>query len=156
MPQGTVEVFVQTDFVGNAPANFCMSQEASEVAIQTNPVMTQDDETQIEETHHYIRLGREAIIIKLYNELTKTHQELSQHKEEVVPLQVHQELQKKFKELTVTEDETFANFKDEQNKLEKAQAKLQKAKEQIETICSLQSDALSCRSPTTNYALFLL
>jgi len=73
-----------------------------------------------------------------------------------VPLQVHQELRKKFEALTVTEDETFTTYKDEQKNLKKAQVNLQKAKEQLETVCSIYSDALSCRPPTTNYALFLL
>jgi len=57
---------------------------------------------------NYIPLVREAANIKLQNELAK-----ARHKENVVPLQVHQELRKKFEALTIIEDETFANYKDE-------------------------------------------
>jgi len=124
MPQGTMEVVAQTNFEGNAPTNYCMFQEAAEAVVQTDSVITQDDETQTEETPHYIPLLREVVIIKLQKELTKTQQKFAQRKEEVVTLQVHQKLQKKFEALTITEDKTFANSKDEQKKLEKAQSKL--------------------------------
>ncbi len=73
-----------------------------------------------------------------------------------MPLRVHKELRKKFEALTTTEDETFAQYKAEQKRVEKAQDKLQKAKEKLETVCSLYSNSLSCQSHATNYALFLL
>jgi len=72
IPQGTFKVVVQTDFKRNAPADYCMSQEAAEAAIQTDSMVTQDDETQTEETYHYVPLLREAVIMKLRNELKKT------------------------------------------------------------------------------------
>lgn len=73
-----------------------------------------------------------------------------------MPLRVHQELRKKFETLTATKDETFAQYKAKQKKFEKAQVKLRKAKEKLETVCSLYSSTLSCRASATNYALFLL
>lgn len=69
--------------------------------------------------HAYIPLVREVVIRKFKNELVKTWEELTQHKEEVVPLWVHQELRKKFEALMVTKDETFTNYKDERKKFEK-------------------------------------
>lgn len=110
----------------------------------------------IEETPNYIPLVRKVFIIKWKIEILKTQQDLARHKEELGSLQVHEELRKKFEALTITKDETFTNFKDKQKKVEKSQAKVQKAKEKIETIFSLYSEALSCRAPATNYALFLL
>lgn len=105
---------------------------------------TQDNEAQIEETPAYIPSVREAFIRKLQNELLKVQQELTQHKEEVMPLCIQQELRKKFEALTTIEDETFALYKGEKKKFEKAQDKLQKAKEQLETNCSIYLDTLSC------------
>lgn len=125
----TVDVSIQTDTEKNTQADCCMTQEAVKVAIQIDLMETHDDEVQTDETHAYIPLVREAAIRKLQNELVKTHEELTQHKEEVVPWQVHQELRNKVEALTIIEDETFSNYKAEQKKVEKAQVKLQKAKE---------------------------
>lgn len=40
--------------------------------------------------------------------------------------------------------------------MEELQGQYQKVVEHIKIICSLYSDALACRSPAMNYALFLL
>ncbi len=74
----------------------------------------------------------------------------------MAPLHEHQGLRKKFEELTIIEDETFAQYKAEKKKVERLKGKFQKAREQMETICSLYSDTLSCQAPTRNYALFLM
>lgn len=59
-------------------------------------------------------------------------------------------------ELTITENGTFDRFRQEREKLNKVKTKLDRVRNQIDTIFSLYSDALTCRSPTTNYAPFLL
>lgn len=64
------------------------------------------------------------VIKKLQEELVKTREEFTWHKQEVVPLRVHQELWKKFEALTVKGDEKFTNYKAEQKKVEKEQVKL--------------------------------
>lgn len=81
---------------------------------------------------------------------------LKQCRKEIVPLQNYQELQKKFRQLTITEDESFARFRQVEERLKKVKTKLDRVMDQIDTICSLYSDVLSCRSPATNYAMSLL
>ena len=66
------------------------------------------------------------------------------------------ELQKQFRALIITENGTFDRFRHEEEKLKKVKTKLDRARNWIDTICLLYSDVLKCRSPTTNYALFLL
>lgn len=44
MPQGTSQVVVQTDFEGNAQADCCMSRKAAKAIVQTDSMVTQDDE----------------------------------------------------------------------------------------------------------------
>lgn len=92
MPQGTAKVAVQIDIEENTQVDCCMTREVDEAAIQTDSMVTQVDEVQTEETLDYIPLVREVVIIKLKNELAKAQQELGRHKEEVLPLQVHQKL----------------------------------------------------------------
>lgn len=81
---------VETDAEENIQVDYYMIQEAAEVVVQTDPVETQDDEAQTEETPTYIPLVREVVISNLRNELIKVQQELTQHKKEVVPLRIHQ------------------------------------------------------------------
>lgn len=65
-------------------------------------------------------------------------------------------MQKKFKELNITQSDTFDKFRKEEENLRKGKGKLDKVMGQIDVIFSLYFDVLSCRSPTTNYVLFLL
>jgi len=48
-----------------------MTREVVAVSVQTNSMVTQDDEVQTEEMPDYIPLVREVVIIKLQNELAK-------------------------------------------------------------------------------------
>ena len=115
-----------------------------------------DRETQTKETPCYTPMIKEAVILRLQNELKQTQQELAKYKKVLVPLQVHQELLKKLNTLAATKDENSANLRGEQEKVKKAQAQLEEAMKQTNTIFFLFSNVLSCRSPATNYALFLL
>ena len=90
MIREAAEAAIQTDTEEKTQVDCCMIQEAVEAAIQTDPMETQDDEVQTEETPTYILLIMEVITRKLQNELAKTHEELTQHKKEVVPLRVQQ------------------------------------------------------------------
>lgn len=65
-------------------------------------------------------------------------------------------MQKKCRELTITKNETFDKFRQEEEKRRKIKSKLDKFVGQVDAIFSLYSNVLSCRSPATNYALFLL
>ena len=96
-----------------------------------------------------------AVNQKLHNELVQTQHDLAQCRKEVVPAKEYQALLNKFTDLSSIEDETFAQLKEEQAKLKRAQEQVEQAKKQITIICSLYNDAVSCRAPATNYALFL-
>ena len=65
-------------------------------------------------------------------------------------------MQKKVRELTLNENGTFDRFRQDEEKLNKVKTKLDRVMSQIDTIFSLYSGVLTCRSPATNYALFLL
>ena len=58
--------------------------------------------------------------------------------------------------MTTTEGETYAALTRAQEKTEKVQTQLEEALEKIKHICDVYYDAINCRSPTTNYVLFLL
>ena len=53
-------------------------------------------------------------------------------------------------------DETYASPGAEKKKLRKVKSNIRKTMEQIKTFYFICSDALSCRSPTTNYAFFFI
>lgn len=82
----------------------------------------QYNDAQIEETPTYITLVMEDLL----GDYRMVQQELTQHKEDVVPLRVHQELKKNFDALTSTEDETFNQYKVEQKMVEKEQGQVTK------------------------------
>ena len=92
----------------------------------------------------------------MHNELIQVWHELAQRRKEVVPLQEHQALLKKLKDLSTTEDEIFSQLREERMKVKKAQDQVEKAKKQIDMVFSLYSDVLTYRAPATNYALLFL
>jgi len=58
--------------------------------------------------------------------------------------------------MNATKSETFDRYRKAEGKIERIKLKLDRVIGQTDTICSLYIDVLACRSPTTNYALFLL
>ena len=98
----SIDVVVQTDFEENVHANHCIFKETVENDVQNDSMPTHDNEAQTEKTPLYTPLVREVVILKLQHELTQTQQVFAQYKKEVVPLQIHQELMKKFNTLTAT------------------------------------------------------
>lgn len=124
--------------------------------IQTESIPSQSTSTQIEENLKDTRSSSDPTLWRLQEELAQAHLALKKYRNETVHLQNYQELQKKFRQLTVTEDETFSRFRQVQEILKKVKIKVDKVMDQIDTISSLYSDVLSCRLPTTNYAMFLL
>lgn len=50
----------------------------------------------------------------------------------------------------------YSELREAKKKIQTLKGHLEKAMEQIKEICFIYSDAISCRSPTRNYALFLL
>ena len=55
----TVKDVVQTDVEESIPVDYCMIQEAAEATVQNEPMKTQDNQAQTEETPAYIPLVRE-------------------------------------------------------------------------------------------------
>ena len=82
----------QTDFV-------TQMVDITEVYVHTDLILTEDKETQKEETPAYTPLVERVANQKLHNELTQVQHELDQYKKEVVPLQEHHALLKRFKYL---------------------------------------------------------
>ena len=80
----------------------------TKVSMQTNVKLIGDKGTQTEATPAYNPLVEKATNQKLHNELIQVQHELAQYRKEVVPLQEHQALLKRFKDLSTIEDETFA------------------------------------------------
>ena len=58
--------------------------------------------------------------------------------------------------MLATDNETFVELNRTQGKVKKVQGQLDGALEKIKEICSVYSDIVVCRAPTTNYTLFLL
>ena len=58
--------------------------------------------------------------------------------------------------MNIIESKTFDRCRKAEEKMEKIKLKLERVISQTNTICSLYSNVLACRSPATNYALFLL
>jgi len=118
--------------------------------------MTINRATQNEVVLPYSPLIKDTTIQALNRELERHKQFLTQYSEKVIPRPEHQELLQKYKELAVIEYGTHSKLRMEKKKTEKLRGQLQKALEQTKEICSVYSDALSCRSSTKNYDLFLL
>ena len=87
--------------------------DTTKASIQTRQEFTEEKEIQMEETPAYAPLVERAINKKWYNELIWTQHELAQCKKEVIPAQEYQALLKKFMNLSTTEDETFAQLREE-------------------------------------------
>ena len=98
----------------------------------------------------------DPIILNLQEELAQARLALEQLEQETVSQQRHQELQRQFWEMNATESKTFYRYRKEEHKIERIKLKLDRVIGQTDTIYSLYTDVLACRSPATNYALFLL
>lgn len=55
-----------------------------------------------------------------------------------------------------SKSEAFDKYRRAEERTEKINIRLEKVMHQMDTLCSLYMDVLACRSPTNNYALFLL
>jgi len=58
--------------------------------------------------------------------------------------------------MNALESETFDKYRKVEERIEKMKLRLEKVMSQMDTLCSLYTDVLACRSPANNYALFLL
>lgn len=54
------------------------------------------------------------------------------------------------------ENETYVELTKAQGQTKKMQGQLEKSLEQIKEICDVYTNAIDCRTPATNYTLFLL
>lgn len=97
------------------------------MAIQTEGLASHNKRIQAEEILNDAPSSNDPILLELQEKLVQAHLALAQCKKETVPLQKYQELQKQFNDLTITKDETFAKLRQEEEKLRKVKAKLDKA-----------------------------
>ena len=58
--------------------------------------------------------------------------------------------------MNASESEAFEKYRKVEERTEKIKLKLEKARSQMDTICSLYTYILTCRSPTNNYAIFFM
>lgn len=120
-----------------------------DVGIQTNPSFTfYDKGVQIEEVPPYTPLIVEASIRILHKTMEEQQQTIARYQGEVVPQREHQEILQLFKSLTTTEDETYAQLRAFEKKVQNFKDYLKKVVEQTKEIFSIYSNALACRSPT--------
>jgi len=58
--------------------------------------------------------------------------------------------------MNASESKTLNKYRKAEERIEKMKLRLEKVMGQMDTICSLYTDVLTCRSLANNYALFLL
>jgi len=75
---------------------------------------------------------------------------------ETISQQKYQELQRQLRDMNTSESETFNKYRKAEERIEKTKLRLEKVMGQMDTLCSLYTDVLACKSPTNNYTLFLL
>jgi hypothetical protein len=126
--------------------------------IQAQQALTQsrDEMGAMEEYQASQSREQDAIIGRLKAELVQAQHRLTQSRDEMITMDEHQKVVKQLKVMLVTESETYFELTRAQGKVKKIQSQFEKALEQIKEICDVYFDAINCRSPTTNYTLFLL
>lgn len=75
---------------------------------------------------------------------------------ETVPQDKYQRLQQQVKNINASESEAFDRCRTAEEKVKKVTNRLDIDMSQMDTLCSLYTDVLTCRAPTENYAQFLL
>jgi hypothetical protein len=74
----------------------------------------------------------------------------------MVTVSEHYKVVRQLRSMSATENETFSKLNKAKEKVKKVQGQLDGGLDQIKEFFSVYSDILSCRSPATNYAMFLL
>jgi hypothetical protein len=88
--------------------------------------------------------------------LVQAQKALTQTRYEIVTMAEHQRVFKQLKSMSAMENETYVKLTKAQGMTKKVQGQLEKYLEKIKEICDVYTDAMDCRSPATNYTLFLL
>ena len=96
----------------------------------------------------------DPIILNLQKELAQARLALERLEQETVPQKRYQEMQRQLWERNATKSETFDRYRKAEEKIERIKLKLDRVIAWTDTICSLYTDVLACRAPTTNYTLF--
>jgi len=60
------------------------------------------------------------------------------------------------RDINASENEAFNKYRRAEERVEEVKNRLKIVMSQMDTLCSLYTDVLACRSPAKNYALFLL
>ncbi len=88
--------------------------------------------------------------------MKEAQQEAERLRERTVPKERYEELQQQLRNISQSKSQAFEGWQKEQEKVDKVTRRLDNAVRQMDTLCSLYDDVLSCRAPAKNYALFLL
>ena len=99
------------------------------------------------------QLKEQTIPREQYEEL---QQETELLKEQAIPRGKYEELQQQLRNMSQSESQAFDGWQKEKEKVAKVTRRLDAVIKQMDTVCSLYSDVLTCRAPAKNYALFLL
>ena len=92
----------------------------------------------------------------LHKMMKEAQQEAEQLREQTVPKERYEELQQQLRDISQSESQAFEVWQKEQEKVAKVTRWLDSVVKQMDTVCSLYNDVLTCRAPAKNYALFLL
>ena len=99
------------------------------------------------------QLREQMVPREKYEEL---QQEAEQLREQEIPREKYEELQQQLRNMRQSESQAFEGWQKEQEKVAKVTRRLDAVIKQLDTVCSLYSDVLTCRALVKNYALFLL
>jgi hypothetical protein len=88
--------------------------------------------------------------------MREAQQEAEQLREQTVPKERYEELQQQLRNISQSESQAFEGWQKEQEKVAKVTRRLDSVVKQMDTLCSLYTDVLTCRAPAKNYALFFL
>ena len=88
--------------------------------------------------------------------LKHAQQEAEKLREQTVPCEKYEELQQQLRNVNQSKSQSFEGWRKEQEKVAKVTRRLDTIIKQMDTLCSLYNDVLTCRAPAKNYALFLL
>ena len=92
----------------------------------------------------------------LHHHLKQAQQEAERLREQTVPHEKYEELQQQLRNVNLSESQAFEGWRKEQEKVAKVTRRLDVVIKQMDTLCALYNDALACRAPAKNYALFLM
>lgn len=115
-----------------------------------------DKSTQINIQPKDVLINNHPGITKLQEDLAQAKWTIEKLEEENVPQKKYQDLQQQLRNINASENIAFDKYQRVEEKVEEVKNRLKIVRSQMDIHCSLYTNVLACRSPTKNYALFLL